>query len=142
MHCNRCGDTMMPSAMRCHTCQHLNDEQLQRLLEHVEPARANHRRRRSLGAVGVVGSTLVAGVAARLTWEVVDSEVALNVAWLALIVVWFLALARSLHMVWVHHEQGSLRHQIRRLLPTTTITEGDPVYSFTAFVEENANTKH
>jgi hypothetical protein len=132
----------MPSETQCFTCHHLNDEQLERVREHVEPARTRHRRLRALGGVGVVGSTLAFAIAARVGWEFIDSEAALNAVWLGLTLLWFLALTRSLHTMWVHHEQGTLRHQIRRMLPTTTITANDPAYSFEAFNEENARTKN
>jgi len=132
----------MPSAARCQTCGHLNDEQVRRLTEHTEAIRASHHWKRALAVVGVVGVSVGFWPLALLAMTFFESEVAGPVALAVLMVLWSVLTTRCLHQAWVHHEQGKLRYQIRKALPTTTITANDPAYSFDTFVTENANTKN
>lgn len=133
---------MMPSAARCQTCGHLNDEQVRRLTEQTEAVRASHHWKRALAVVGAVGVSVAFWPLAVLALTLLGTEVAGQVALVALMIAWSLSTTRCLHQAWVHHEQGKLRHQIRKALPTTTITASDPAYSFKTFVTENANTKN
>lgn len=132
---------MMPADARCQTCGVLDDEQIARFTEHSHERRAHHRRLSVLGLLGAAAVVVVTAVVVRLAWELCESELALHVAWTVSFIAASVALTRCVHVVWSHHQQARLRHQIRRLLPRTTITDNDPAFDFDAFLRDNARSK-